>query len=78
MQMFSILNLQDDINILLQYVCEINNYYFTRNMISVCLMYDFLFWNGIGLYIKTKQNIGLHTKVILSPSQKGNIKLWIL
>ena len=47
------MNMQNDINILPQYICEIKNYYFTRNMFSVCLMYDFYFEMETGFY-KTK------------------------
>ena len=49
--------MQNDINILLQYICEIKKYYFTRNMFSVCLMYDFFILKLKLVF--TKQNIYL-------------------
>ena len=45
-----------------------------KEICLVCLSSDFLFWNQTGLYIKTKQNIGLHTRAIFSASQKRRFK----
>ena len=49
------MNMQNDSNNLLQYICEIKNYYFTKNMFSVSLMYDFYFEIETGFY-KTKHS----------------------
>ena len=55
--------MQNDINVLFQYICEIKNYYFTRKMFSVCLMYDFFILKLKLVF--TKQNICLYTREIL-------------